>query len=231
MLCGIKYLFWDIDGTLLDFRRSERVAIRECFRKFGLGECSDDMLREYSAINTKYWTELEKGSIGKEEVLRGRFNEFFGNHGIDISIIDDFNYAYQGFLGENPFFFEGALETVLTLKEHYLQYIVTNGTLRTQEKKIRKTGFDKIFDGIYISDVIGAEKPTREFFEFAEKDAGVTDPSSVMIIGDSLYSDIKGGIDSGYRCCWFNPSGKDADNKTGIDFEIRSIPEVLDILL
>ncbi len=231
MIEKVDTILWDIDGTLLDFTKSERFAIKECFSHFGLGLCGEDLLQEYSEINTRYWTMLEKGELTKPEVLHGRFEEFFSNHGIDTSIIDEFNHYYQGVLGENPYFHDGAKETVTALRGRFRQYIVTNGTLRTQKIKIEKTGFGDIFDGVFISDEIGYEKPAREFFECVEKSIGVSDPKQVMIVGDSLYSDIKGGSEAGYVTCWFNCLNKERKIKTRIDLEIRSIPEILDILL
>ena len=231
MLEKVDKILWDIDGTLLDFTRSERFAIRKSFAHFGLGPCSEDLLREYSDINTKYWTMLEKGELTKPEVLKGRFEEFFSNHGINTAVIEEFNRYYQDMLGEYPFFHDGAKETVNALKGRFRQYIVTNGTLRVQQRKIEKTGFAGIFDGVFISDVIGYEKPSREFFLSVDAAIGATDPKEVMIIGDSLYSDIAGGIEAGYVTCWFNCLKKEREIKTGIDFEISSIPEVLDILL
>ena len=72
-----KVIFSDIDGTLLNFAEAEKAAIRTCFGMFELGECTDEMLADYSEINRNYWKRLERGEISKKEVLEGRFREFF----------------------------------------------------------------------------------------------------------------------------------------------------------
>ena len=95
-----KILLWDIDGTILDFKASEKNAIRSCFAHFGIGECTDEMIARYSKINDKYWKKLERGELSKPEVLRGRFAEFFASEGIAFDKVDDFNLEYQVRLGD-----------------------------------------------------------------------------------------------------------------------------------
>lgn len=89
-MTSIKYLLWDIDGTLLNFDLAEEIAIRTCFHDFKLGKCSDEMLEEYKKINKQYWQRLECGEISKKEVLEGRFRDFFSCYGIDLSIVSRF---------------------------------------------------------------------------------------------------------------------------------------------
>ena len=118
----IKTLLWDVDGTLLDFGKSETYGIRKCFKKFGLGECTDEMVARYSPINRKYWEKLERGEITKPEVLRGRFKEFFETENIDFDRVDDFNAEYQVRLGDKVFFCDNGFEVVSGLKGKIKQY-------------------------------------------------------------------------------------------------------------
>ena len=200
----IKILLWDIDGTLLDFGKAEEYGIRKCFELFGLGECTDEMLSCYSRINRKYWEMLERGELTKPEVLRGRFAEFFETEDIVFDRIDDFNLEYQYRLGDKVFFCDNGLETLQSLKGKVKQYAVTNGTYVAQSRKLSQSGLDKIFDGIFISDKIGFEKPSIEFFDAVQQEIGEFNHDEVMIIGDSLSSDIIGGINAGIKTCWFN---------------------------
>ena len=94
MVLGIKTILWDVDSTLLDFGAAERAAIRKLFSEFGLGECTDEMLRRYSEINVSFWRRLERNEISREEVLKGRFVQFFGECGIDTSIVEEFDDLY-----------------------------------------------------------------------------------------------------------------------------------------
>ena len=99
-------ILWDVDGTLLNFLEAEKAAIRSLFLEFGLGECSDEMLRRYSVINRKYWNRLERREMTKQQILVGRFEEFFAAEGIDPSLSERFNEAYQVRLGDTVVFCE-----------------------------------------------------------------------------------------------------------------------------
>lgn len=226
----IKTLLWDVDGTLLDFGKSEEYGIRKCFDIFRLGECTDEMLLRYSKINRKYWEMLERGELTKSEVLRGRFAEFFEKENISFDKIDDFNTEYQYRLGDKVFFCDNGLETVTALKGKVKQYAVTNGTYLAQSRKLNQSGLDKIFDGIFISDKIGFEKPSVEFFDAVQKEIGEFQKDDVMIIGDSLTSDMQGGNNANILCCWYNSHGGENKNGIKIDYEIKDIAEVIKIL-
>lgn len=226
----IKTLLWDIDGTLLNFEKAENYAIKKCFEIFGLGECADEMVARYSLINRKYWEALERGEITKPQVLRGRFQEFFKSENINFDRIDDFNAEYQVRLGDKVFFCDNGLETVTALKGKIKQYAVTNGTYVAQSRKLTQSGLIDIFDGVFISDKIGYEKPSVEFFEAVQSEIGEFSHDEVMIIGDSLTSDMRGGNNTDILCCWYNPHG--AENKYGIkiDYEIKDLAEVIEII-
>lgn len=226
----IKTLLWDIDGTLLDFGKSESYGIRKCFEVFGLGECTDEMLKRYSAINRKYWGMLEQGKITKPQVLTERFVEFFSSENIDFNDIEKFNDKYQMRLGDKYFFCDNGLETVTALKGKYKQYAVTNGTFVAQSRKLNQSGLIHIFDNVFISDEIGYEKPSIEFFNIVQEKIGTFNKNEVMIIGDSLTSDMKGGNNADILCCWYNPLGLENKYDIKIDYEIKDIAEILEIL-
>lgn len=226
----IKTLLWDVDGTLLDFGKSEEYGIRKCFELFGLGECTDEMLERYSVINRKYWEMLERGEITKQQVLTERFIEFFNAENIDFDRVDDFNDEYQLHLGDKFFFCENGFETVIALKGKVKQYAVTNGTYIAQQRKLTQSGLIDIFDDVFISDKIGYEKPSIEFFDAVQSKIGKFNKNEVMIIGDSLSSDMKGGNNAGILCCWYNPNNAENKNGIKIDFEIKNIAKILDIL-
>ena len=166
-MAQIKVIFWDIDGTLLNFEVAEESAIRKGFAAFGLGPCSDAMLAEYSTINRTYWQRLERGEITKQAVLEGRFQEFFSLHGLDPALAVPFNAAYQRNLGDTVCFYPYALETVQALRRHVLQFAATNGTKIAQDRKLARSGLGALLDGVLISEEIGAEKPDPAFFAAA----------------------------------------------------------------
>lgn len=224
-----KVILWDIDGTLLDFHKAEAAAIRSLFQRFGLGICTDEMLADYSAINVTYWQRLETGELTKPQVLTGRFYEFFEKYGLDTGCVIAFNDAYQLALGDTVHFAPGALETVHALKGKVLQCAVTNGTIVAQHKKLAASGLDKLLDQVFISDEIGIDKPNIAFFDAVWSKIGSYSADEVLIVGDSLTSDMQGGNNAGICTCWFNPKAAPLPQSLRIDYDIRQIPEVLRI--
>ena len=229
-MSNIKVILWDIDGTLLNFEEAEKSAIRACFAKFSLGECTDEMLADYSKINRGYWQRLERGELTKPQVLEGRFTEFFGKYGLDTGCAAAFNAQYQISLGDTFCFHENGLETVQSLQGKVKQYAVTNGTRIAQERKLRVSGLADLLDGVFISEEVGIEKPGIVFFQRVFGQIGTYAPGEVMIVGDSLTSDIQGGNNAGILCCWFNPQGKPAPDSLRIDYTISDLSQILDII-
>ena len=226
----IKVILWDIDGTLLDFLAAEKAAIRACFSKFGLGECTDEMLGRYSKINRSYWEKLERGEMSKAEILVNRFRDFFLLEGIDTHCEKDFNAAYQIALGDTICFRDNGYELVKKLQGNYLQYVVTNGTFVAQEKKLKKSGIGELMEDSFISDHIGYEKPSVEFFNHVFEKIGHYEKNEILIVGDSLTSDMKGGNNAGILCCWYNPNHLENTQDVSIDFEIDHLWKLEEIL-
>ncbi len=226
----MKIILWDIDGTLLNFLEAEKEAIRACFAKFNLGECTDEMIQVYSRINRGYWEQLERGEISKNDVLVGRFMDFFAQYGLDTSVAVEFNAEYQVRLGDTICFNDNGLEIVKACKEKVLQYAVTNGTKIAQDRKLKKSGLNNLLDGVFISDEIGIEKPAIGFFEEVFRNIEMCNKTEILIVGDSLSSDMQGGINAGIVTCWYNPDRKLNDKGLNVDYEIHDLHQVLDII-
>ncbi len=226
----ISTILWDVDGTLLDFIAAEKAAIKTLFGEFNLGQCSDEMIKRYSEINKTYWQRLERGEITKQEVLVGRFKEFFKSEGIDISVVEEFNYLYQLRLGDTIVYHDDSLEIIKSLQGRVRQYVVSNGTVEAQSKKLRLSGLGELVDGIFLSEHIGVEKPNIEFFDKVLEEIKPADRSSILIVGDSLTSDIQGGNNAGIVTCWYNPLGDKAPDKYRIDYEISDLHQIYEII-
>ena len=226
----IKVILWDVDGTLLDFKKAEYVAIKKCFEIFDLGECSDEMISKYSDINRRYWEKLERKEITKQEVLVNRFVDFFESEDIATNCAEEFNKEYQLQLGETICFCDNCYEMLKGLKGQVKQYAVTNGTKIAQDRKLSKSGLIDIFDGVFISEVVGCEKPGIEFFEYVWEQIGFYEKDEVMIVGDSLTSDIQGGNNAGIVCCWYNPKHVENNSNLRIDYETDDLQKIAEIL-
>ena len=226
----IKVILWDVDGTLLDFKKAEYVAIKKCFEIFDLGECSDEMISRYSDINRRYWEKLERKEITKQEVLVNRFVDFFESEDIATNCAEEFNKEYQLQLGETICFCDNCYEMLKGLKGQVKQYAVTNGTKIAQDRKLSKSGLIDIFDGVFISEVVGCEKPGIEIFEHVWEQIGFYEKDEVMIVGDSLTSDIQGGNNAGIVCCWYNPKHVENNSNLRIDYETDDLQKIAEIL-
>ena len=226
----ISTILWDVDGTLLDFIAAEKAAIKTLFGEFNLGQCSDEMIKRYSEINKGYWQRLERGEITKQEVLVGRFKEFFESEGLDSSVAEEFNSLYQLRLGDTIVYHDDSLEIIRSLKGRLRQYVVSNGTVEAQSKKLRLSGLGELMDGIFLSEHIGVEKPNIEFFDKVFEEIEPADRSSILIVGDSLTSDIQGGNNAGIITCWYNPQGDKAPDKYRIDYEISDLHQIYEII-
>lgn len=226
----ITTILWDVDGTLLNFLAAEKAAIRSLFEEYHLGVCSDEMLKRYSSINKNYWEMLERGEIEKKALLVGRFRDFFEKEGIDSSLAAEFNEKYKLRLGDTIVYCDDSLEIVKSLRGKVKQYVVSNGTVIAQTKKLRLSGLGELMDGIFLSEELGVEKPSVRFFDQVFAKIGPVDRSEVMIVGDSLTGDIRGGNNAGILTCWYNPEGTAAKEAVRIDHEIRDLHEVYGLL-
>lgn len=226
----IKYILWDIDGTLLNFDLAESKSIKQCFDYFDLGSCSDELLEDYKKINDKYWKALERGEIGKQEVLEGRFVEFFKKYGIDDKISKDFNKHYQKSLASTAEFNPYAKEIVDYFQGKYRQFAATNGTKVAQDGKLKKSGLDKVLEKVFISEELGFEKPSTGFFDHIFDYTDDFNKDSYVIIGDSLTSDIRGGVNAGIKTIWFNPKKLDKNVDIKCDYVISSLDNLKCIL-
>ena len=226
----ITTVLWDVDGTLLDFKAAESAAVKSLFREFGLGECTDEMVGRYSVINVGWWERLECGELTKPQVLVGRFEQFFTEMGIDPAVAAPFNDQYQLRLGDTIVYRDDSLDIVRSLRGKVRQYVVSNGTVIAQNKKLSLSGLGALMDGIFLSEELGVEKPNLGFFDQVFARIPPVRPEEVLIVGDSLTSDIRGGLNAGIRTCWYDPEQKPVPKGWVIDHVISDLHEALPIL-
>ncbi len=225
-----KYILWDIDDTLMDFKAAEYIALPKCFAEYGINLTKEDV-DTYSKINHDYWKLLEQGKIEKKSMLDRRFDDFIQYLGVKGIQGCTLNKKYQVAIGLDAVLFPGAYEICSKLKETTKQYAITNGTAVAQETKLRHTGFDQIFDDVFISDLVGYQKPDVRYFESVFAQISGFDKEKALVIGDSLSSDIKGANYAGVDCCWFNPKGTiNEDKSLRIHYEVKCLQDVMKII-
>lgn len=218
----------DLDDTLLDFHRAEQIAIARTFVCLGI-QPEEAIIRRYSEINASQWKRLERGEISREQVLVGRFTILFEELGIDCSSREA-KAAYEGFLSQGHYFMPGAEKLLGTLRNEYRLFICSNGTAVVQEGRLKSAGIGPYFEKIFISEEIGFNKPNPEFFERCFRRIPEFDRERSIIIGDSLTSDILGGINAGIRTCWFNPQRQPGREDIVPDYELVKLEQVPELL-
>ena len=224
----IRNVLLDLDDTLLDFHRAEAEAIRHTLGEIGI-DPTDDVVGLYSRINRSCWAKLELGEYTREEVLHKRFEMLFETLGT-TGDPHETQKLYEYRLSLGAYYLEGAEELLDTLLGKYRLYLATNGIVNVQTRRINDSGIGRYFDGIFVSEKIGYNKPDKRFFDIAFAEIPDFKHDETVIIGDTLTSDIQGGINAGIKTVYFNP--KKRENLTGIlpHYEISSLDELPKLL-
>ena len=220
----VKTVFLDLDDTILDFRQAEAAAIRRTFEEMGL-EADDAVLDRYHEINKRHWEMLEEGRITRHQVKTLRFVQLFGELNVECDG-DQVWRLYERNLAMGHYFIPGAEELLATLSSRYDLYLASNGTASVQKSRLASAGIGKYFKALFISEEMGANKPSPAYFERCF--AAIPDfrLETAVIVGDSLTSDIRGGRNVGMRTIWFNPEGKPARADIPADYEFRALSEL-----
>ncbi len=211
----MKYevLIFDADETLFDFKKSEKEAFKNTMLQFNIDYDENYHFIIYHEVNEAIWKEFEQGLITQEKLKTERFRRFVNQ--LKLSFDEkEMAHVYMEHLGDASFLYGGCEELIESLSSSYRLCIVTNGLSLVQNKRIRKSGIAKYFDTIVISEEVSIAKPNPGIFEYALQQMHFSDKSKVLVIGDSLSSDILGGVNFGADTCWYNP--KQLKNETSL---------------
>lgn len=223
-------LLWDVDQTLLDFDKSMDYALRYTFEQLHL-EITDEIVKQYAAINDSYWKRLELGEVTKQELLIGRFATLLKELDLDKQITPEIiQPIYQKALGSVYFYLDDSIDLCRKLQGKVRQFVVSNGVAVTQTNKMQLSGLGSLMENVFISENIGIEKPSPQFFERCFSQIPDFKKEKTIIVGDSLSSDMKGGNAVNITCCWYNPEKKVRPSDIRIDYEITNLWEVEAIL-
>ena len=194
-----KYLLFDLDDTLLDFGKAQVLAFKKLLEDENI-EYNDELFEKYETINKSLWRSFERGEISNKEVTSERFIRFFSlfDRKIDGSEVDN---RYRGYLAEGNQLFDGIIEMLEKLSLTHKLYIASNGIGITQHTRLKNNNLNKYFEKIFISEEIGSKKPDIKFFDIIFKEIGVENKDEVLMIGDTLTSDILGANNAGIDSC------------------------------
>ncbi|MCC8127751.1 MAG: YjjG family noncanonical pyrimidine nucleotidase [Clostridiales bacterium] len=221
-------LLMDMDGTIFDFDEAERQGVRRVLQLNGI-EPTDELIEQYHQVNRWYWQAFERGDITREQIFEGRYPTFFWQLGIEINA-GETEKTYRDSLDACAALVEGAEDLCAYLYERYDIYIITNGISGTQHARMQASGLGRYFKDIFVSEDMGSQKPQTEFFEACFPRIREKDRTRMLIIGDSLTSDIRGGENTGIATCWVNLVGEPAREDIVPDYEVHSLAELKTLL-
>ena len=223
----IEFLFLDLDDTILDFHKAERLALSKTIREFGL-EPTEAVLSLYHTINKWHWEQLEKGLMTRDEVLQKRFGALFQQLGVQADEAACAK-AYEHNLSIGHYFLPGAEEAVDRLSKKYRLFLASNGTATVQKGRMTSANLYRFFEKVFVSQEIGHNKPSKAYFDACFAQIPGFDPAKAIMVGDSLSSDIKGGINAGIATVWVNPSHA-ACGDIQPDYEIEALHQLEELL-
>lgn len=219
----IEFLFLDLDDTILDFHKAERIAISKTIRDFGV-EPTEEVLTLYHGINKWHWEQLELGTLTRAEVLVNRFGVLFEKLGVQVDA-PKCAKAYEINLSQGHWFLPGAEEAVDALSKKYRLFLASNGTASVQKGRMTSANLYRFFETVFVSQEIGHNKPSKAYFDACFASIPDFDREKAMIVGDSLSSDIRGGINAGIKTVWVNP-GHLPSGEIKPDYEIESLSQL-----
>lgn len=219
----------DADNTLLDFDAAENKALADTLAHYGL-EPDSETVQKYREINSALWAQLERGQIRREKLMNERFNRFLktmkaAGNGAEM------NRYYLERLSMYPDLLPGTLEVLRELAEVATLAIVTNGFERVQTRRAQESGIMDFVEDVFVSEKLDCEKPNRKIFDAALRALGVEGRERVLVVGDSLTSDIQGGQNAGLDTCWVNRNHAANNGKTKPTYEIDSLEGLYRIVM
>lgn len=220
-------LLFDLDDTILDFSKGEQVALRTLFEEMEVKDVNN-VIDDYVVLNKSLWNDLEKGLIDRDYLLNNRFYMLFKKYNIEVDG-EEVEKRYRHYLDLQHDCIDGAKELLNNLCEYKI-YLITNGVSKTQLKRIKDANLEHYFTEVFVSESIGHQKPSIEYFNEVMKKIFDFKSRKTLIVGDSLTADIKGGILAGIDTCWFNPNR--IKNMTDVKptYEINRLEELNAIL-
>lgn len=222
-------LLFDLDDTLLNFGANEADSLNKLFEQHGYA-FSDELCRVYNSVNKQLWVDYENGNIELDDVLNTRFSKTMLKLGKVVDGIEWEN-QYREFLGNGCQLMEGALELCRSLSVSHRLFVITNGITQTQIKRLKQSGLYEFFEDVFDSQSIGNRKPSKEFFDYVVSHINGFKAKEALIIGDSLNTDIKGGLFAGIDTCWFNSKLEKFSAEIQSTYMITSLAGLYDICL
>ena len=219
------WLLFDADGTLFDYDRAEATALQRTFEEMGHG-FEPGYATAYRQINGQIWLDFEQGRISQERLRTRRFELLFEAVGAQLPP-EVFSVAYLRHLAQATYLIDGAEEVIRALHGRVGLMLITNGLHEVQRPRYAASALNGYFAGLVISEEVGAAKPDPLIFDAAFRRMGQPRREEVLMVGDSLTTDMQGGSDYGLDTCWYNPGQRPLDPDVPIRYEIQDLRQLL----
>lgn len=223
-----RWILFDADGTLFDYDSAEFFAFKTTLEKYGYS-ATPDSLKMYRRINSRLFRELEIGQIKAKELRTKRFKLLFSQLNFKIDV-NEFSRQYLGNLSKASQLLPEALKTVKALSSKYKLLIITNGVGEVQRSRLNASELKPYFEDIVTSDEVGAAKPSKAIFDIAFEKMNMPAKKETLIVGDSLTSDMCGGVNFGIDTCWYNPFGMQNDQNFEVTYEIQNLEQIINFV-
>lgn len=224
----MKNVLIDVDDTLFDFKECAKSTLKKCCEEQNI-KFTDEFYTSFLKSDREIWDKYEKGEVTQAYIFENRFAILFKKFGIDKDS-SLFEKNFEKYYALSCDWVVGAQDMVEYLKLGYNLYIASNSVRECQISRLKKAGIYNYFNDFFVSDEIGACKPSIEFFNNCfEKIEGFL-PEETIIIGDSLTSDMQGGYKSGIKTCWYNAKNQQNTLNIPCDYEIHDFAELKNIL-
>ncbi len=227
-----QWLLFDADGTLFDYDRAEAQALKGTFRDFNL-PFEPEHAAEYQKINHQIWLDFENGQITAEALRVVRFERLFAATRVESgspAFAEEFSGRYLHNLALASDLMAGAEQVVRALKARYHLGLITNGLKDVQRPRLARSAIADCFEIVAVSEEMGVAKPDPRYFDAVFEMMGRPAREGVLVIGDSLTSDIQGGVKYGLDTCWYNPGGRASDPRFKATYQIQKLEELINLL-
>ncbi len=223
-----SHIFLDLDDTLLDFQAGQRTSFEAVLAHYDI-PFDENLYGVYNEVNQILWRQLEQGGLTRAQLQERRFSLFFADIGLNLSGVEA-EGLYKNHLEKQASLLPYAKEVCRRLAQSHTLTIITNGISEIQNRRLAACGLLPYLSHIVISDDIGINKPDKRFFDHALAVSRCGNPLSILVVGDSLASDIQGANNAGLDACWYNPGKKPMPEGYNIRYSIADLRELFNIL-
>lgn len=221
-------LLFDIDNTLLDFNANELESFQKMMLEKG-EQYSRERYETYRSMNEEMWRGIERGEMSIEQVVNIRFTKLMEIYGKEVDGVE-WERTYRFYLNHGIQEMPDVHQVLSQLQKTYYLYVITNGMEETQAFRMKQSGLEAYFEAMFISQSIGAGKPSSVFFDYVKAHVTGFQAERALVIGDSLTSDIKGGNLAGIDTCWYCKEGTKNDSDVKPTYVIHRLKDIYSVL-